>query len=85
MDYNEDKYRPGLGRDYPYPKIAHLYEIGENCLDFGRPMCRHGWNRDNGQAYSIWRGQVGEKGICKICLRRASRGKKGKEPRGIEF
>ena len=80
MEYDSKKYRPGLGRDYPYPQRSHLYEVGKHSMDFGNPMCRYGWNRDGGESYSIWRGNVGDKGICKICVRRASAGLKGVEP-----
>lgn len=70
-----DGYIAGLGRDVPHPPISHLYEGPFS--DPGRPMCRHGWNRDKGTAYSIWRGNVGEQGICKVCLRRARKGLAG--------
>jgi hypothetical protein len=65
----------GLGRDVPHPRIAHLYKGTFN--DPGLPMCARGWNRDNGQAYSIWRGNEGRGGVCKICWRRAKAGKDG--------
>ena len=76
-NYDTTKYRPGLGRDYPHPKRAHLYTIGENIMDFQLPMCRYGFNRDSGTSYSIWRGNVGEEGICKICVKRAAKGLDG--------
>ena len=74
-----DGYTAGLGREYPQPPLSHLYEGSPENL--GYPMCRFGWNRDEGQSYSIWRGNVGEKGICKICLRRALAGLDGVLPR----
>jgi hypothetical protein len=77
MSYDEKKYRPGLGRSVPYPRRAHLYEIGEDSMDFLDPMCRYGWNRDGGESYSIWRGNVGSDGICKLCIKRASKGLHG--------
>lgn len=67
----------GLGRDHPHPKLAHLYK--GDFGDPGLPMCRHGWNRDDGQSYSIWRGNMGEDGVCAICLRRAQKGLDGFE------
>ena len=70
-----DGYILGLGRDNPHPKLAHLYEG-----DFGypmNPMCRFGWNRDDGEAYSIWRDNLGENGVCAVCLRRAQKGLPG--------
>lgn len=66
-------YITGLGRDYPHPKISHLYK--GDFSNPGFPMCRRGWNRDNGQSWSIWRGNVGDRGICKICIRRAEEGR----------
>lgn len=36
-------------------------------------MCKRGYNREEG--YSIWRNNVGDRGICKICLRRAQEGR----------
>lgn len=69
----------GLGRDYPYPKISHLYK--GTFADPGLPMCRKGWNRDYGQSYSIWRGNMGKHGVCKVCLRRAQKGLNGVEPK----
>jgi hypothetical protein len=74
-------YITGLGRDYPHPKLAHVYK--GTLADPGKPMCRRGWNRDNGQAYSIWRNNIGEKGICLICLRRAQKGLDGVDPKSV--
>jgi hypothetical protein len=66
-------YITGLGRDYPHPKIAHLYK--GDFAEPGNPMCASGWNRDGGESYSIWRGNQGVDGICKVCLRRAREGR----------
>jgi hypothetical protein len=80
LSYDRQKYRPGLGRDIPHPKRAHLYEVGEDYMDFRNPMCRYGWNRDNGESYSIWRNNVPDNGaICKVCIKRASKGLPGVE------
>lgn len=68
-----DGYIAGLGRDFPPPPLAHLYK--GDFSDPGFPMCARGWNRDDGESYSIWRGNVGKKGICKTCMRRALEGK----------
>lgn len=65
----------GLGRDYPHPRIAHLYKGSFG--DPGLPMCRYGWNRGGGETYSIWRGNMGQDGVCAICLRRARQGLNG--------
>jgi len=65
-----DGYVVGLARNGPpYREHAHLYK-GTHA-EPGWPMCRWGWNRDQGTAYSIWRSNVGQSGICKLCLRRA--------------
>jgi hypothetical protein len=72
------EYITGLGRDYPHPKLAHLYEGPFS--DPGLPMCARGWNRDDGTSYSIWRNNVGVNGICKICQRRADKGLAGVQP-----
>ena len=68
----------GLGRDYPHPRKSHLYK--GTFSDPGLPMCRFGWNRENGTEYSIWRGNIGVDGICKICEKRADKGLEGVEP-----
>lgn len=77
-----DGYIPGLSRDYPYRRLAHLYK--GTFADPGLPMCIRGWNRDEGTAYSIWRGQQGTHGICRTCLRRANAGLEGVQPRSEE-
>lgn len=69
-----DGYTPGLGRDFPHPQRAHLYK--GHFSDLGLPMCRYGWNRKE-YGWSIWRNNVGDKGICKICIRRAQAGLEG--------
>lgn len=68
-------YVEGLGRDIPAPRRSHLYKGTFN--DPGLPMCRYGWNRDDGTAYSIFRGNRGDDGLCKICLKRATAGLDG--------
>ena len=75
-----DGYILGLGRDVPHPKIAHVYE--GTFSDPGNPMCRRGYNRDDGTRYSIWRNNDGEYGVCLICIRRAKKGLKGVLPKG---
>lgn len=34
------------------------------------PMCNNGWNRANGDRFSIFRGSPGTQGDCKTCKRR---------------
>jgi hypothetical protein len=74
IDTVPDGYILGLGRDHPHPKLAHLYHGDFN--EPGLAMCLRGYNRGV-DGYSIWRGNVGERGICKTCLRRAGAGLPG--------
>lgn len=50
--------------------VAHLYKGSYG--DVGQPMCKLGYEKAGD--ISIWRGQVGPKGICSVCLRRARAG-----------
>lgn len=71
-------YITGMGRNPGEENLAtHLYEGTFN--NPGLPMCKWGWNRSDGKRYSIFRNNVGNIGICKICLRRALAGKRGVE------
>jgi hypothetical protein len=76
-------YIAGLGRDHPHPKLSHLYK--GSFADPGLPMCKKGWNRDDGDSYSIWRGNIGANGICRVCMRRAREGKDGVLPSHGEY
>lgn len=66
-------YITGLSRVAADPQVAHLYK--GTFGDPGLPMCSRGWTR--GTSYSIWRGNEGPKGVCKVCLRRARAGLDG--------
>jgi len=46
--------------------VSHIYKGSFNKLE--KPMCKRGWNRNNGKEFSIWRNNLG-KGICKICIK----------------
>lgn len=59
--------------------VAHLYKGTFNAPSL--PMCVRGWNRSDGERYSIFRGIVGNRGICKVCFRRAVARKDGVESR----
>lgn len=79
-------YIVGLGRDAPdsqgrHMKVAHLYK--GTMSDPGWPMCRRGWNRDDGTSYSIWRNNVGESGVCAVCTRRALENRDSVPPRDV--
>ncbi len=69
----EKKYIPGQDRDPQKNVVTHLYHGTFN--EPGLPMCKRGWNRGDG--YSIWRNNIGDKGICKVCARRAAKGLEG--------
>lgn len=75
-------YISGLGRSVPQPRVAHLYK--GTLADPGWPMCRFGWNRDDGESYSIWRNNFGSGGVCRICLKRAEAGLDGVPPKGYD-
>lgn len=80
LEDHPEGYILGLGRDIPEPRVSHLYKgIFE---DPGQPMCRRGYNRDDGTSYSIFRGRMGNAGICVKCLRRAQEGLDGFPPKG---
>ena len=65
-----DGYISGQSRDHKHDnRVTHLYK--GTFGDPGWPMCKRGWNRDNGTAYSIWRNNIGPVGLCSICVRRA--------------
>ena len=72
-------YIPGQGRDADgylrRTRKTHLYK--GDFADPGLPMCKRGWNRDGGESYSIWRNNIGEAGICAVCLKRAKLGLNG--------
>lgn len=48
--------------------VSHLYR--GRYSEVGDPMCARGWNRSDGQGYSIFRNCAGA-AICQVCLRRA--------------
>ena len=71
-------YIPGLSRrrvwrdargDVQYT-VSHLYK--GTFSDIGQPMCKRGY--EEAGDISIWRGNIGPKGLCSVCLRRARAG-----------
>lgn len=68
----------GADRASPSHRVSHLYQ--GTFEQPGLPMCRHGYNRDNGETYSIWRGNV-VNGLCKTCVKRAKKKLEGVEPK----
>ena len=73
-----DHYISGLDRNDQH-LVAHLYD--GTLDDPGWPLCARGWNRGNGHGYSIFRNNIGDAGICSVCVRRAQAGLKGVPPR----
>lgn len=66
------KYVEAIGRNEGEEKgRSHLYaEVDGNYM----PMCMYGWNRSNGEAFSIFRGHRGAAGLCKVCQKRRDAG-----------
>jgi hypothetical protein len=62
-------HRSPFTREIMYP-VAHLYK--GTFSNVGQPMCKRGYEVEGD--ISIWRGNVGPKGICSVCLRRARAG-----------
>ena len=62
-------YRSGLCRNNDYA-LSHTYAEMENGDLW--PMCGYGWNRSDGEHFSIWRGAPGTEGDCRICQKRVA-------------
>lgn len=78
-----DGYIPAISRQAAKgPKRSHLFK--GTFKDPGLPMCGWGYSRYSIGYYSIFRNDIGEKGICKICMRRAKKGLDGVEDRRKE-
>lgn len=69
-----DGYIAGADRARPSRRVSHLYK--GDFGNVGAPMCPNGWNRDDGESFSIWRNNV-INGVCLNCLRRANKGLEG--------
>lgn len=86
MNIAGNEYVEAIGRNPGEEKgHSHLYRLVEAPSDVAalaglgartgyKPMCRHGWNRSDGEAFSIFRGHTGRRGLCKNCQRRAVAG-----------
>jgi hypothetical protein len=55
------------------PKASHTYAM----MSDGElwPMCGYGWNRSNGERFSILRQMPGSRGSCKLCAKNIAAGK----------
>lgn len=59
-------YRAGSDRNEK-GALTHTYaDLADGSL---LPMCGYGWNRSNGDGFSIFRDAPGTEGDCKICQR----------------
>ena len=72
-------YITGMARNKCYNPSTiktHLYD--GDFGDPGLPMCRYGWTRmPHDYSYSIWRGNISSRGLCKTCVKRAEQGLNG--------
>jgi hypothetical protein len=76
------EYITGQNRTHKYARgVTHLYD--GDFANPGNPLCKRGWNREDGLSYSIWRGNISRDGICKVCRRRAENGLPGVPPRPL--
>ena len=65
------EYVHGMCRNEQDKVRSHLYvETPKGLL----PMCDYGWNRSDGERYSIFRGHKSARGVCKICIKRRDAG-----------
>lgn len=62
--------RSGEDRNEPNA-LTHTYAETDGGLF---PMCGYGWNRSNGERFSIFRGSPGTEGDCKLCASRLNSG-----------
>ena len=65
-------YLLGADRNNPDAARAHIY--AKTSAGNLWPMCDYGWNRSNGERFSILRGWNSARGNCKICERRLEAG-----------
>lgn len=67
----QPEYIEAACRNEPDLIRSHLYK---KMPDGGLlPMCGYGWNRSNGERFSILRGWTGARGCCKTCIKRADK------------
>jgi hypothetical protein len=71
-------YRAGLERnpatyDWRPSETSHTYSMMEDGELW--PMCGYGWNRSDGERFSILRQSPGTQGNCKLCAKNVAAGK----------
>lgn len=59
----------GADRNNPDEARAHVY-TGPAYHDLVGPLCVYGWNRSNGESFSILRGNGSGRGLCETCRKR---------------
>lgn len=65
-------YRSGTDRNNQ-SALSHTYaEMSDGEL---WPMCGYGWNRSDGERFSIFRGSPGTRGHCKLCEKNIALGR----------
>ena len=72
-------YRSGSCRNND-SALSHTYAEVENGDLY--PMCGYGWNRSDGERFSIFRGSYGTEGDCRLCRNNL---RAGKPPRTEPF
>lgn len=68
-------YRSGQDRNEPNA-LSHTYAETKDGLF---PMCGYGWNRSDGDYFSIFRSSPGTEGDCKLCRKNLRAGKPPKK------
>lgn len=53
--------------------LSHTYAEMESGALW--PMCEYGWNRSDGERFSIWRGSPGTEGDCALCRKNVEAGR----------
>lgn len=67
-------YIVGADRNNPDLARAHMYAITK--AGHYWPMCDYGWNRSDGERFSILRGNGSARGVCKLCEKNIELGKR---------
>ena len=68
------RYVTGVCRNAPNASRHHLYAYTKAGNLW--PMCDYGWNRSDGERFSILRGWTSARGACALCERNAALGKR---------
>lgn len=68
------RYISGVCRNNPDNSRSHTYAY--TAAGNLWPMCDYGWNRSDGEGFSILRGWHGARGHCKLCEANEESGKR---------